>query len=386
MKPHCAPVFFDRLAARQVGVVLVLWVASVAAHAADDYVPQPGQFPPASAGVSLTGELISVDHVNRRGALRLVGDGVDDRYHWAPPHKFAVLPYGVIRYHGAPAELKDIPLGTVLHGRFVLPPAGDTTIPAVIEGAHYVPKQNHALLLEDDVSFYRRQEQSWRIESVDAKQGKLKVTSVGKSVKDGLTGEQLFEFDGSTRVWKGKQFGELADLAAGQSVQVNLGWAPEWKNGQLHLLDVWLDDDSLSIAAERQRQVHLRYEQVHGIPAWIDDVQHQPGGKGIITVTLFAGRDASLTDQVKQGHGVRIAAAESTLRTWWGDHDYKHCQVLERKQTDQPPSGSSGIQVRLECGELLEGFRPTRIVRVFPAHWPRIKLPPEERVKSLEDR
>ena len=30
---------------------------------------------------------------------------------------FAMLPYGMIRYHGAPAELRDVPIGTVLHAR-----------------------------------------------------------------------------------------------------------------------------------------------------------------------------------------------------------------------------------------------------------------------------
>ena len=38
-----------------------------------------------------------VDAVNRRGVLRLDGDG--------PLHYFAMLPYGMIGYHGAPAEL-----------------------------------------------------------------------------------------------------------------------------------------------------------------------------------------------------------------------------------------------------------------------------------------
>ena len=38
------------------------------------------------------------------------------------PHPFAMLPYGIVRYHGAPADLRDIPLGTVLHVQR-LPPA-----------------------------------------------------------------------------------------------------------------------------------------------------------------------------------------------------------------------------------------------------------------------
>src|SRR5687768_505761 len=91
-----------------------------------DFVPKPGEFPPAGVtGVFLVGELVSVDHVNRRGALRFVGNNMADRYN-APSHEFALLPYGTVRYHGAPAELRDVPIGTLLHGYFVLPPEGKT--------------------------------------------------------------------------------------------------------------------------------------------------------------------------------------------------------------------------------------------------------------------
>ena len=31
-----------------------------------------------------------------------------------------MLPYGMVRYHNAPADLRDIPLGTVLHVRAFL--------------------------------------------------------------------------------------------------------------------------------------------------------------------------------------------------------------------------------------------------------------------------
>src|SRR5437868_4367453 len=108
---------------------LVICLAASCTLAEPDYVPVPGQFPPPDAGVALSGELIAVDHVNRRGALRLVGDGDDGRYHSAPSHRFAMLPYGMLRYHGAPAELKDIPLGTLLHGTFLLPPKDDKSVP-----------------------------------------------------------------------------------------------------------------------------------------------------------------------------------------------------------------------------------------------------------------
>src|SRR3954454_8483765 len=97
-----------RLGVGAVFVLLLLGSTSAERAAEAEFVPTPGKFPPAGAGVYLAGELVSVDHVNRRGALRLVGDGVDDRYHSAPSHRFAMLPYGTLRYHGAPAELRDI--------------------------------------------------------------------------------------------------------------------------------------------------------------------------------------------------------------------------------------------------------------------------------------
>ena len=154
---------FGRLALTCAVVLLDCLAALSAAEV--DYVPKPGEFPPPNApGHYLAGELVSVDHVNRRGALRLVGDNDDGRYHTAPSHRFALLPYGTMRYHGAPAELRDIPIGTVLHGYFYLPPAGDVSIPPPEKNAgKYVSPYTHAMSLEDDFSFYQRQGQAWTI-------------------------------------------------------------------------------------------------------------------------------------------------------------------------------------------------------------------------------
>jgi len=356
-----------------------------------EYVPKLGEFPPAGVGHYFAGELVSVDHVNRRGAIRLMGDGVDDRYHGAPSHRFAMLPYGTVRYHGAPAELRDIPIGTVVHGYFLLPPADDKSLPPQdAAGKKYNPPYTHALTLEDDFSFYQRQGRAWKIVSIDAAKGKLVAKSVGKPSKDGPQGEQTFEFDASTRVWKGRGYGELKDLAAGQEVQFNFTWAPDWKNGQLHVADIWLDDESRTTAAEVQRQVNIRHVRHRWFAGWVDHVEHQEiPGRGIVTLTLFGGCDPSLYDAVralgnKKG-GAAIAAGEPTLRTWWQEHDNKGGPVLEVKELPNPPPGSSGIVVKMLVYELLEGFRPGRIVRFRPNGFPNVKMPPEERVKSLDD-
>lgn len=366
--------------------ILILLLTATTSFA-EDFVPKVTEFPPAGTGVHLSGELVAVDHVNRRGALRLDGDGVDDRYHWAPSHRFALLPYGTIRYHGAPAELRDIPLGTHLHGLFCLPPENDNVIPPADKNAEkYVPKQNHVLLLEDDFSFHERNGRSWKITGVDRAKGKLKATLLGEPVPEGMKRDQTFDLDDSTRVWKGRQSGSLDELTPETIVQFNFGWAPDWLNGQLHAIDVWLDQESRDTVRAQQRAVHLRYERIRGLPALIDHVEHEPGGKGVVTITFFGGRDATLYEGLQVNRGIRLAAAEPTLRTWWQEHDNKYGQILERKQLEPPPPGSSGIQVRVRISELLEGFRPGRIVRVCQGEWPRIKLPPEERVKDVNDR
>ncbi len=384
-----------RLHLAVVGCVLSLLNAgldhSALRAAENDTVPAYGKFPQQGVGVYLAGELVSVDHVNRRGAIRLVGDNNDDRYHSAPSHRFALLPYGTVRYHGAPAELRDVPIGTVLHGYFVLPPEGDTSIPLPEKNAsRYLLKQTHAVQLEDDFSFYQRQGRAWKVASIEAEQGKLKVSATGQPSKDGLQGEQVFEIDSSTRVWKGREIAELKDVAVEQVVQLNLTWAPDWKNGQFHVADVWLDDESRAVAAEVQRRIHVRHQRTRWLAGWVDHVEHLQAGRGIVTVTLFGGMDASLYEaakaQAKPGGGASIAAGEPTLRTWWQEHDSKNGPVLDFKHDPNPPLGSSGLQLRVQIGELLEGYRPGRIVRFRPNGFPNVKLPPEERVKSLEDR
>jgi hypothetical protein len=400
------------------------------------FVPRPLVFPPLGSGTALSGELVEIDHVNRRGALRLFGDFNDDRYHSAASHRFALLPYAIVRYHGAPAELRDISIGTVLHGDFVLPPEGSTAIPAPARGQErYVPPQNHVFALEDDFSFYESRGRAWKVAAIELKYdsssreyppqhpqgswrrtpaaGVLRVTATGTAA-GGLSGEQAFSIDRSTRVWRGRELVDWEDLALevawqavaqqtrvwkpeAMTVQVNLTWHPKWSVREFHAADVWCDEESRTLARERQRQIHVRHMLHRWLPGWIDAVDHEPGGAGVVTLTLFGGMDASLYDLVKsqapkgpqpgaRGGSLVIAAAEPTLRTWWQEHDSKDGTVLEVRDLPQPPFGSSGIQVRVRIGQLLDGYRPGRIVRVRTNQFQSVKLPPEERVKGLEDR
>jgi hypothetical protein len=334
------------------------------------------EFAPADKGTYLSGELVIVDAVNRRGALRLDGDG--------PLHYFAMLPYGMIGYHGAPAELRDVPLGTHLHGYFHLPPVGDeSTIPPL----HRANPHNHAITLEDDFSYYQRRGQAWKIASIDLKKGKLHVVPTGKLVKDGINGKYTFDIDSIARIWKERRLSDLETIAADQTVQLNLTWAPGAVNKEFSVADLWLDDESRKFATELQRRRHVRYQQQHWLPGWVDHVEHFDYGGAIVTITLFGGMDKSLYEDMKATRetGFWVAAAEKTLRTWFHRADRKVGRVVEWKEIENPPLGSSGIQMRLKFTEVLEGYRPGRCVRLKCERWPFVTMPFEERIKSLEE-
>lgn len=371
--------------------LFALWLlfVSAAPSLADELVLQPGQFPPAGAGTYLAGELVIIDPVNRRGGLRLDGDG-GERYHRGPLHYFAMLPCGMIWFNGAPAELRDIPIGTHVHGYFFVPPAGEEqTIPSLPEDEkQFTIRQNHAISLEDDFSFYQRRGQAWKIVSVDIEKQKLLVEPAGSKTDDGINTAYTFDIDRVARVWKARRLVDLEDISPGTLVQLNLAWSQGWRDREFGVADVWLDEESRNFATELQRRRHLRYQRQRWVPGWIDRVEHNDYGGGTVTLTLFGGLDPVLYAELKatQEKGFGVAAAEKTLRTWFHRADKKIGQVLEWKEVENPPPGSSGIQIRLKFTELLEGYRPGNCVRVKCHDWIFVTMPPEERVKSLEDR
>ncbi len=377
----------DRMAT---GLVLLILAAGVATLGADetesqDYVPKLGEFPPPGSGHHLAGELVTIDPINRRGGLRLDGDFTSNRYHVAQPHEFAMLPFGMIWYQGAPAELRDIPLGTHLHGTFYLPLEGEEETLPKHPQPRYASPYNHALLLEDDFSFYQRRGQAWKVEQIDREAGRLHVVAVGEPAEHGLGGEQSFWIDSATRVWREDRISDWLAIEPGQEIQVNLNWSPQWENRQFRAQDVWVDAASRAAATERQRRVHVRFQKYRWLAGWVDEVEHLGGSRGIVTLTVFGGMDESLYDELrtKQAHGLGVAAAEVTLRAYWHDHDHKFGRILELREHADPPPGSSGIQIRWQTNELLEGYRPNRIVRVRLSDWPRVKSPPEERLNRI---
>ena len=354
-----------------------------------DAAPPADGFPLPGAGIHLAGELVEIDPVNRRGCLR--PDGLHDGF--APHfslHAFALLPYAEVWLHGARAELRDVPLGAHLHGRFVLPPPGEeATVPPPREGfVRPEHRYDHAVVLEDDFSFYARRGRAWKVESITPDQGHVFLEPVGPAVPGGINERYRFDIDAVTRVWQDRRLVEVAAVEPGMTVQVNLGWAPAWQQREYGVTDIWLDDASRSFATDLQLRRHLRHQRQRWVPARVDWLEPADHGGGRLGLTFFSNTDPRLLAELEaeRAAGFGVAVSEKTLRTWYHRGDKKIGKVVDWKTDADPPPGSSGVHATLAFEELLDGYRPGRIVRVKADGWKFVTMPPEERLLSNEDR
>ena len=374
----------------------------------EPFRPEAGKFPPLEKALSYRGEIVFVDHANRRGSIRVQGAGT---YFRNPPSPFAMLPYGMVRYHGAPADLRDIPLGTVMHVRAFLPP--DPKISAVpvlpvdsraknlgYSGAGVTPAENHVLLLEDEPSHNQSEGLVWKLKEVEVnnKEGMIIATSEPKQGGDTKATEEKLTFDAATRVWRGRECLSIAELITegawptegkkslnGQAVQLGITWrpTPDGIFTRFHISDIWLDDASTQRAAHSQTEVHKAFIRSRWVAGWVEGVEYGKFGRATVTATLFGGMDASLYADFKKDAPAMMNSVENTLKHTHGAYGPAHMasrgSILDVTKTPgEPPLGSSGIQIRFETDLVIEGIRPGRVIRVRPKDWPQVQVPREE--------
>ena len=314
-----------------------------------------------------------------------------------------MLPYGTIYYNNQPAALQDIPLGTHLHGWFYERPAGEEKHWGVRNGRPHNKDDRRAspevdftqcLRLEDDFSYRARRNQVWKVGDVKLDEKKLTATLVEDGEPTGKP--KLFDLKSSTAVYRGKGFGALADIQPGQQVQLNLTWATLYGPGRV--FQIWLDEESRKLASARQLQRHRDHMRERGVPGWVDVVDDE---KKLVTVTFFDGIDHNLfkdfdvispeplgwptsggakDDLAPKG---TIAVARRTLMTYDPLNDRKGGNILKTNKVPVRP-GCSGVQIQVQCGMLLEGYRPGEVVRFYPASWPFVALPKDERYHGRE--
>jgi hypothetical protein len=375
----------------------------LATAAADEpFRPKAGEFPPSEKAKAYDGQLVFVDHANRRGSIRVTGG---ELFHSTAPQPFAMLPYGIVRYHGAPADLRDIPLGTMLHGRFYLPPDPKlSSVPVVTKASVTQPAENHAILLEDEPSFCLREGKVWRLKEVEITGGRTgMIVAQRESTADGKDreDERRMSIDAATRFWRGREKLGLEDLIVeglwpadgkksldGQAVHLGITWKPagHWERrvgNRMHISDIWLDETAMQRARHHQIAVHRELIRSRWMPAWVDGVEYGKFGTATVTVTLFGGMDPTLYADFQQGINGQVAASETNLKHEYGT--VRHSLVAISgpildviKQDKDIPLGSSGMQIRIKVDQIIEGIRPGRIVRIRPINWPDDTVPREE--------
>ena len=391
-------------------------VLGLCATADEPFRPKAGEFPPLEKAHSYRGELVFVDHANRRGSIRVAGDG---KFFRNDPHPFAMLPYGIVRYHGSPADLRDVPLGTVLHAHGFLPPDPKISAVPVLpvnnkskdanhnRGAGIFPAENHVLLLEDEPSHCRRLGLVWKVKEVTVKNNAGTIVARRELKSGGGTNadDETMTFDAATRIWRGRERLEIAELidegiwpASGkkaldsQSVLLGITWkpTPDGVFTRFHISDIWLDDTAMQRAARVQTETHKAFIRSRWMPGWVDAVEYGKFGHASVTATLFGGMDDSLYADFKKGVSAMMNSVENTLKHTHGAYGPAHmaCRgpVLDVKQPDgKTPLGSSGIQIRFKTDLVIEGIRPGRVVRVRPGNWPQVNVPREEYLNDNAD-
>ena len=392
----------------------LLLLTTTAVFADEPYRPELGTFPLAEKAKSYMGELTFVDHANRRGSLRIKGKAA---FYEQTATPFALLPYGMVRYQGAPADLRDVPLGTILHGQFYLPPQPElSSVPTFRSRAFQIHfDENHAALLEDEPSFCLRQGLVWKLQEVKRENDQWLVTA-RREVKDGNAGKgelETMSVDAGTRFWRGREQLLLQDLfdeglwpEKGQkslddkAVLLGLRWKPTrgtrfgQQNGTFnrwHIGDIWLDEPSIRRAAQRQAEEHKTLIRTRWMPALVDEVEYGKAGQATVIATLVGGMDESLYADFKKGARSQMSPVAMNLKHGIGDIGQYHTAIegpiIDVTQLDgDQPIGSSGIQIRVKVGMVLEGFRAGGVVRIRPMSWPDSPVPREEFIKGIEDR
>lgn len=367
------------------------------------FQPVKGQFPPEDAAHYVTGELIGVDHLERTIVLRVDRNDSQERAYWDLPMTAAMLPYGTVYYNNQPAALQDIPMGTHLHGWFFDRPEGEEHLWGIKNGkASSLTNERHTpevdftrcLRLEDDFTYHARRNEAWKIDEVDLAEKKLTATLQ----RDGKpSGEpKSFDLTSSTVVFLGDRLGTLESIEPGQLTQMNLTWATLYGPGRV--FQIWLDEPSRELAAARQLERHRNHVRERGAPGWVDAVDDETQ---IITITFFDGIDPTLFEDFKiivpeplgwpTSGGAKddlapkgtIAVARESLMTYDPVNDRKGGNILKTSKVPIRP-GCGGVQIQVECDMLLEGYRPGEVVRFYPASWPVVSLPKEERFEGRE--
>ena len=305
------------------------------------YTPKPLEFPPHHSDRRISGELVQADFIHRTGQFRMSKTG--------ELRSFSMPPYSSIIYLGAEADLRDVPMGTY----FLFFLNQDT------EG-HFT----RLATMQDQYSMDAGHSFSYRLDEAKLGEGKLLVTKQSLPKKQPDLGKQELIVNDKTRVWKGDQQIKLSDLKQGDELLFNRSAAAGDKPS--FCIDIWVGADTHKQATEKQRKKFADFTLFRGLPGWINEVNDTK-----LTVTLFSGDAHTYKDTFMEkltvGSDLHLCVTNQELRTWNPPVDGERASLLEIKKTPVDAYGTSGYQLVVSVGNMLEGFRKGRVVRIFPS-------------------
>ena len=126
---------------------------------------------------------------------------------------------------------------------------------------------------------------------------------------------------------------------------------------------------------EAQRKTFTEYLLSRGLPAWINRTE----GKSV-TVTFISGDASAFAAKydklIANGQSARLCVANDELRTWNPPVDGEGGSLTEVIPVPtEGVLGCSGFQATIRVGNMLEGFRRGRFVRVFLSGWKAVDAP-----------
>ncbi|MCH2211131.1 MAG: hypothetical protein MK110_07500 [Fuerstiella sp.] len=323
------------------------------------YQLKPGEFPPADAAHSMGISLLTIHPPGRRGEFREKAN----LYYKAPITSFALLPAATVRRHGAPADLRDFSPGAhVWVGAF----------------QNQDRQKFHQIwTLSDDFSRDVATGSRWEVTALNLDRRRVTLVRVTAGQKEKPRDVVV---DPRTTFWKGTGFGNRTDLAVGRQVLVNFGPGTVSLPFIDLLTDVWLDEESVHFATERQSARTLFELRRRGLPVRVDAVNnHDPE----LTLTFMDPGFPGLLDLFVTGKICKIAVADSALRTYQpaggqGGPDSFNGKIIAHREVPKV-QGCAGLQIVVKPKYLVEGFRPGRSLRLMDEKSNFQILPPEER-------
>ena len=305
------------------------------------YQPKPGEFPPHHSDHRVSGQLVSADFIHRTGQFRTTqtGELID----------FTMPPYGAVNYLNTEADLRDVPLGTYFlfflnqdaHGNFT-----------------------RLATMRDQFTMDAGHSFSYRLDELKLADGKLLTTKQSLPKKQPDLGKRELVITDQTRFWKADKQAKPTDLAVGDELLFNLTGKTAANPGRC--TDIWIGADAQKRATEQQRANFTAFINRRGLPGWIDKVD----GKQL-TVTLFSGDPANFKrtwlPEFTLGKEVRAVVANDELRTWNPPVDAERSTLNDLQNVPVDAYGTSGVRIVFTVGNMLEGFRKGRVIRVFTA-------------------